>query len=246
MFKLKNYLLIFTILLFSYSLVYSQVQNNEAKKTSNNLLYKSGAAVLTTSLLFLLDDEIRTRLQKKSLENNTLQTIGKNYGEFYYNLAFTGTLYLSNFIFKDERIAKTSKALLESLLVGGLINGSLKFILGRARPYKNKGNYSFHWFETDNAYNSLTSGHTVTAFATSTILAKIFDNTYASILLYGLAGITAYQRMISDNHWFTDVFLGAAVGYFTAEYFYNKNKNNYSIIPFIYKDVRGISLSYKF
>jgi membrane-associated phospholipid phosphatase len=97
-------------------------------------------------------------------------------------------------------------------LVSGLIAQTLKFSLGRARPYLNKGAYYFNPITPNNDYNSFPSGHTIVAFTISTVLSRRFNNTYASIGLYTLASLTAYQRIYSNNHWFSDTFLSAAIG----------------------------------
>ncbi len=70
----------------------------------------------------------------------------------------------------------------------------------------------FDLFKTDNPHNSFPSGHTVVAFTTSSVLAASIKNTYASIALYSLAGLTAYQRIYSNNHWFSDTVLAAIIG----------------------------------
>lgn len=57
-------------------------------------------------------------------------------------------------------------------------------------------------------------GHTSTAFTIATVLSEQIDNTYASIALYSLASLTAYQRVYADAHWFSDTFLGAVLGTF--------------------------------
>ena len=44
------------------------------------------------------------------------------------------------------------------------------------------------------------------------MLAAAIKNTYASIALYSLAGLTAYQRIYSNNHWFSDTVLAAIIG----------------------------------
>jgi membrane-associated phospholipid phosphatase len=70
----------------------------------------------------------------------------------------------------------------------------------------------FNFFETDFDHTSFPSGHTVVAFTTSSVLAATIKNTYASIALYSLAGLTAYQRIYSNNHWFSDTVLAAIIG----------------------------------
>jgi hypothetical protein len=49
--------------------------------------------------------------------------------------------------------------------------------------------------------------------------------------LYGLAGFTGYQRIYDNKHWFSDVFVGAAIGYLIGNSIVdseeNRNKNDF-------------------
>ena len=237
----------------SISLDYSNIKN-EVTKTENlttDLLINSGITVLSTGLLFLIDNQIRNEIQSKS-NNNVFLDIGHEYGETYYAFGLSGALYFTQFVLNDNTIGNTGKVLFESLVVGGLLSISLKYIFGRSRPYLDEGNAKFNWFETNNIYNSLPSGHVITAFTLSTVLSESIDNTYATIALYGLASLTTYQRVSSDNHWFSDAFLGGAIGVIVGKYFSDLSEGNklksgtYNITPFWNKNYYGVSLIYNF
>lgn len=230
------------------------IETNNAQKidVSDNLLLKAGIASMATGILFLADKSIRAELKQNNSQNNLLLDVGHIYGEYNYSFGLAGVLYMSQFILNDKKIANTGKVLFESLLISGVLSISIKYIFGRSRPNRNEGNTKFNWFEINNTYNSLPSGHVITAFTTSTVLSKAINNKYASILLYSLAGVTAYQRIASDNHWFSDVFLGASIGYLAGEYFSNVSEKGkiisgeYNLIPFFYQNSIGVSFNYEF
>ena len=92
-------------------------------------------------------------------------------------------------------------------------DSSRKFIVGRDSQ-RNEGNHEIDFFgmEFEDEENSLPSGHTSTAFAVATVLSERIDNLYASIALYSLAGLTAFERVYDDKHWISDTILGAALG----------------------------------
>ncbi len=181
----------------------------------------------------------------------------KQAGELSTAAALPSIIYLSGLIFADEEVRTTGRMLFESLLMAGAINGTLKYSLGRARPFMNMGNSQFEYFEPDNSYQSLPSGHTTVAFTCAALLSERIDNIYASIALYAIAGGTAYERIRSDNHWFSDVVLGAGIGIFSAysivkankyvencEYS-NSNSGTYSmrIMPMINHSGYGLTIS---
>jgi membrane-associated phospholipid phosphatase len=161
----------------------------------------------------LFDNNLRDivrRNQTGTLDNIT--KIGQYYGEVVPAVSLSAGIYAAGLIFEERSVSLTGRLLGESLLYAGTIDVLLKVLFSRSRPYNNKGNTDFGNYNFDNDYYSLPSGHTTVAFTLSTVLAERIDNIYATIGLYGLAALTAYQRIYSDNHWFSDTVLGAAIG----------------------------------
>lgn len=101
----------------------------------------------------------------------------------------------------------------------------IKTLLGRARPRKDPEHpYDFKlgrgWLNDE--YSSLPSGHATAAFATaaalSTELARIYphESWIVRPLLYGGAGLVGLSRLYNNDHWASDVVLGAAIGSFAG------------------------------
>ena len=166
-----------------------------------------------TSLSMLLDNDVRRAVRRN--QTGALDDItkaGQYYGEVVPAVSLSAGIYAAGLIFNERSVSLTGRLLAESLLYAGTINVLLKMIISRSRPYKNEGNTNFGNYKFNNDYYSLPSGHTTVAFTVSTVLAERINNIYATIGLYGLAALTAYQRIYSDNHWFSDTILAAALG----------------------------------
>jgi membrane-associated phospholipid phosphatase len=217
---------------------------------------KTGAFVIATGLAFSLDPKI-----KSSVNNNQSPTMdnitgfGEKYGSISYAGVFAGGMYLTGKILGDQEISTTGRMLVESVLYSGLAVSVIKYTVGRARPYANEGSTDFfdHTFTEENV--SFPSGHTAIAFSVSTILARRINNTYATIALYGLAGFTGYQRIYDNKHWFSDVFVGAAIGYFIGSSIADSEENrsnennflsNLNIMPSVSSSGLGLSLHLDF
>lgn len=166
-----------------------------------------------TALSMLLDDEIRSVVRRNQTSTmNNITNIGQYYGEVVPAVSLSAGIYIAGLAFNERSLSLTGRLLAESLLYAGTINVLLKVILSRSRPYNNQGNSDFGNYNFNNDNYSMPSGHTTVAFTVSTVLSERIDNIYATIGLYGLACLTAYQRIYSDNHWFSDTVLGAAIG----------------------------------
>lgn len=173
----------------------------------------AGAIIGGSSLSMLLDNSVRDVVRKN--RTNTLADItkiGQYYGEVVPAVSLSAGVYATGLIFKDRSVSLTGRLIAESLLYAGTINLILKVLFSRSRPYNDKGNTDFGNYDFKDAHNSLPSGHTTVAFTLSTVLAERINNIYATLGLYTLAALTAYQRIYSDNHWFSDTVLGAAIG----------------------------------
>jgi hypothetical protein len=198
---------------------------------SNSDLLKLSGIILGTGGLMTIDQEVKSEVNKNQTKfQEDFTKIGKYYGEGYAMVGIPATLYLSGLVFNSDELRATGRILIESLAAAGLTSSLLKIIIGRSRPYTKEGEYKFNFFEFDNIKNSLPSGHTAVAFTISTVLSERIDNIYASIGLYGLASLTAYQRIYSNNHWLSDTFLGAVVGITAGKFFSDLEKSRSSKI----------------
>lgn len=182
-----------------------------------------------TALAFLADKSIRSDVQKhqsKGLDN--FAKPGSYYGNLIYPGILSGIVYLGGKVLNNRDISSTGRMMIESLVYSGIITTVLKVSLGRSRPYMNQGSTHFLGFKLNNDYLSFPSGHVTVAFAVSSVLAAKIDNVYASIFLYGLAGVTAFQRIYSDEHWFSDTVFAAAVSTVVGRAIvnYDEERNN--------------------
>jgi membrane-associated phospholipid phosphatase len=89
--------------------------------------------------------------------------------------------------------------------------------------------YAINETRPNGTEHSFPSGHSATAFFGATLLAKEYGENYPWIAVggYAIAGTTAVLRMANNQHWATDVFMGAGIGIASAEiasYLYPKIK----------------------
>jgi len=111
-------------------------------------------------------------------------------------------------------------------VVGGLAANLTKSLLSRIRPYKfwelqaraeELGHSFVGWLPIlESGYlreswrQSFPSGHTATAFSLAVALSWAFPR--GRIIFYFLASLAGLQRIVSNSHWPSDVFIGAAIG----------------------------------
>jgi len=232
-----------------------KIVNAPANFTSTDLIY-TGGFLLAAGLSFYADPIVKnTVAENHSSSINNLNAVSEKYGKVLYAGLLGGGLYLTGNLFDNKDISSTGRMIVESVFYTSLVVGVLKYTISRGRPYENDGPGDFfdHTFTEGDV--SFPSGHTATAFALSTILSRKIDNPFATIGLYSLAGLTAYERVYDNQHWFSDVFVGAAIGYFIGTIVANsdeerENKNNFlnkvDIMPSLGSNGAGIALQIKF
>ena len=207
---------------------FSNIQTDAAK------FYNVGIGLMTSPLHFDSDDWILTgiiagsAMAGASLDHsvrNTLQTtrssqldkitmFGEGMGNPKYGTAISSILYIGGHLIGDKYLRETGQMLAEAIIFNGIITTGLKLSLNRSRPFTQDGNMTMEpfAFEYEDDEMSFPSGHTSTAFTIATVLSERIDNLYASVALYSLASLTAYQRIYADKHWFSDTLVGAALG----------------------------------
>lgn len=159
------------------------------------------------------------------------------YGDLWVGSTLAVGLFTYGTFAENEKCKIIGFELAESFLYSGIISGAIKIAAGRYRPNTNKGANSFLPFSLTTSRTSFPSGHTTIATALSTVLASHVYNLYLKIIIFTLPAFTASERILHDVHWTSDVFLGAAVGYFVSSYILQKHSDStressgISIIP---------------
>jgi membrane-associated phospholipid phosphatase len=161
----------------------------------------------------LLDKEGRTLMQRnRSRFNTNLTNYTVQYGDGLNMLLVSAGGYAAGLVFHNEWLRETAMLAGSSILIAGTVSTLTKVLVGRARPYLEKGHGFFKPLTiSDESYFSFPSGHSIVAFAVSGVLAERIQNVWASVALYSLAAGTAYARVYADDHWFSDVVAGAAI-----------------------------------
>ena len=131
----------------------------------------------------------------------------------------------------------------EAVLLASGVTGLLKGVLGRSRPYATsdtnphdfnflkgfgRGTYGKNPTDKDGKlltsadYQSFPSGHTTTAFAAAAAVTSEARRMWPRSLwvvapvMYGGATLVGLSRMYHNNHWASDVIIGAGIGTFSG------------------------------
>ena len=132
-----------------------------------------------------------------------------------------GVLFLGSLMTDDTHFQDAAFTSLEAVIMANLVTSGLKSAFGRARPWQNQGALEFSPFSGN---TSFPSGHSTTAFAFLTPWLLYYPNAFTPGLIVLSAG-TAFTRMLTDNHWFTDVVAGSAIGFATAYFLTQRHRS---------------------
>jgi membrane-associated phospholipid phosphatase len=204
----------------------------------------AGAFTGLTFAMFPLDRHVAQKLQNPDVRaNQFFDNAGKGVELITSPGAFIigGGLYAAGKISGHKDLADFGWHGTEAVILASATTSLLKGVLGRARPYvsldTNPHNFKFlRGFGRDadgiNAsdgqplsngdYQSFPSGHTTTAFAAAAAVTsetrRLFPKAvwYVGPVMYGGATLVGLSRMYHNNHWASDVVLGAAIGTFSG------------------------------
>jgi undecaprenyl-diphosphatase len=99
-----------------------------------------------------------------------------------------------------------------SVLVAVLISETIKYIVGRGRPFVGgeANAFNFSHFAGSEAFSSLPSGHAVTAFALAFAVSSVWRK--AALIMFIYAVLICISRVVLLAHHPSDVVAGALIG----------------------------------
>jgi membrane-associated phospholipid phosphatase len=188
----------------------------------------AGGVVVTARLVHPLDDYFAQRLQDSSTQaSRKLQLIATFVRRTAAPGAYIigGTMYLVGRVADNRKLASLGLHGTEGLVIGELTASVLKSVVGRQRPYvapRNASSYQLLRGTKSNDYRSFPSGHSVAAFAAAAaVTAETSRNDpsstwYVAPVMYGGAALVGISRMYNNQHWASDVLVGAGIGTFAG------------------------------
>ena len=173
---------------------------------------------------FTLDEQINEVVQRNPGAEDFFDII-TYYGDERFVLGAISAAALSDIILNKEEINYTKNGAI-GVATSWATTGVLKSSFGRARPWADRGAYSFSPFSTKQENLSLPSGHTTAAFALSTLLSRRYG---MPGVFFSIATLTAISRVYLGEHWTSDAVAGAAIGWLGTKLMYHLLEKNSSI-----------------
>ena len=202
-----------------------------------------GGVAAATTVAFVYDDEIYGYINK-NFNGSSVNAItaGTNViGEELFILPCIAGTYAISAINKDCRLRNMSLALLQSFVYAEVASAGLKVLTCRERPFDCNSQSWLGPFSTFES-TSFPSGHAMRSFAmAATITGFYHDKTWVGIASYSMATLCSLGRVASNEHWTSDVVVGAAIGYFIGMgvvKFNNKTGNISSV------DIQAVATNY--
>ncbi|NVK03967.1 MAG: phosphatase PAP2 family protein [Flavobacteriia bacterium] len=196
--------------------------------------WTAGAIVSTGLVLYAQDEEIRNAFQSVRTEQTEWfsANIAEPIGSGLYSLGGSAVLYGVGYFTDDERLQRTSAQAVKAFVLTGGATVVLKQMTHRVRPYEIPR--SDLWYGPTGIspdYDAFPSGHTSTAFAVASVYAHSYsDRPWVGVTAYSLASLTALSRIHDDRHWASDVFFGAALGWYVGRAIV-QNDSRLTVLP---------------
>ncbi len=209
---------------------------------------EASLVVGTGIALYTQDEKIKTWFQDhKDSTKDHLVDVTKN----LYTLSFPAVVGLGiyGYIAPDMKAKTTFLLSTESFIITGAFVQTLKHVTGRHRPYTGDPHDTWSGPTTKSEWLSFPSGDASTAFSIASVVASEYPNIVVVPLVYGISTLVALERVYTNAHWASDVFIGSAIGYYTGKAIvasHSGKDTKISISPLIDGHTEGVLATYRF
>jgi len=129
-----------------------------------------------------------------------------------------GGMWVLGHVKHNEHWSETGFLAGEAALNSLIMVESLKYTLGRERPYQGNGTGPFFQGGT-----SFPSEHAAAAWSIAGVVAHEYPSPFIKIMAYGLASLVDYSRIHGRQHFPSDVFVGSMMGNLIGQNIYSRN-----------------------
>ena len=217
-----------------------------------------GTVLVGTGILIANDEGIYENFKSYQSRHSWVDKVSPKVtllGDWGIDCGIAGLFLLSGVVFRDQKARDTGLMALETLLHTGILVQIVKHLAGRQRPWVENGvdywygpaaffkRYTQGFFSR---YDSFFSGHTVSAWGLATVIAENYKNHFwVPLTCYGLATAVGLSRLTENDHWLSDVFVGAVVGYAVGKMVVRNQNKRLQLSPAVTPGGIELSLSYE-
>ena len=167
----------------------------------------------TTAGFFATDRAVPPALPADPKKLNQSVKIS-NYG-LYSMIGAGAGMYFWGKVSHNDHQKETGLLAGEAAIDGFAVDTALKYSFGRQRP--NEGQGLGHFFSGG---ASFPSGHSVISWSIASVVAHEYPGPFTKILVYGLATAVSATRVTGEQHFPSDVVVGAAAGWLIGRQVY--------------------------
>lgn len=169
----------------------------------------AGDLALAGLILIPFDADMMSKIKR---QDNTAVSVVNSLGTPEVLLPVIGAIYVSGKPYEKD----TAKLAVVALVDATVLTETGKLLTGRARPgIATSPAGEFTGPKLKSGYDSFPSGHTSAAFSVATVLGHRYPK--YRWLYYTLAGAVGVARVLHNDHFPSDVLVGAGVGILSGE-----------------------------
>lgn len=178
----------------------------------------AGATVLIGAGIYHFDDNIRSGFQdfRGSGSDEFSKYVLDPFGKGFYPLALFAGMYLAGSINDNSYTQSVALNATKTFAIAAVTAFGIKQLTGRQRPSSDHFLSPRSWSGpfSGGVDSSFPSIHTTTSFALASFLSSAYpDKKWVWIASYSMATLVGLSRLNDNQHWASDVFVGAVIGY---------------------------------
>src|SRR6266436_2153382 len=172
-----------------------------------------------TAGLFVTDSDFSRHLSQKPTTISHYKTLS-NAGVGAL-IGGAGSMWLLGHVRHNEHWSETGFLAGEAAINSLVAVETLKYSLGRQRPFQGNGTGPFFHRGT-----SFPSEHSAAAWSIAGVVAHEYPGPLMKIMAYGLASLVDYSRIRGRQHFPSDVLVGSVIGNLVAQNIYSRHHNS--------------------